>query len=164
MNYRPGTPRNLGEFADGFGNPVTVHAVANPTELSVEPIAINERAPGYNILVFDTQRQSVRIEAWPRWVDPAAPGARQFDGWPITVDLLDNGYPADGPVLPPLAELPLENPVIQVADQRTNEIIYTARMPDDGARLRVFVPGVYVVRIYDADMTLLREIEGQMAQ
>lgn len=164
LNYRPGTPRNLGEFADGFGNPVTVHAVANPTELSVEPIAINERAPGYNILVFDTGRQSVRIEAWPRWVDPAAPGARQFDGWPITVDLLDNGYPTDGPVLPPLAELPLENPVIQVADQRTNEIIYTARMPDDGARLRVFVPGVYVVRIYGPDMTLLREIEGQVAQ
>ncbi len=164
LNYKEGMPRNLGEYHDGFGNPITVLAVANPTETSVEPVAINERAPGYNILTFDPRQRSVEIEAWPRWVDPTAKDAQQFDGWPVTLNYLDNGYPRQGPRLPVLKNLPLDEPVVQVVDQQTGEIVYTVRLQGRTQTLRVFDPGIYTVRVLDGDMNLLREIEQQVAE
>jgi hypothetical protein len=84
-NRRPGAPRNTGEFLDGFGNRVTVEAVANPKQMGVEPTALYDRAPGYGIIRFHRRSREIVSELWPRWVDPSAPGAEQFPGWPITL-------------------------------------------------------------------------------
>ena len=163
LDYKAGNPRNLGQYYDGFGNEITVHAVANPTNLEVEPVHINERAPGYNILVFDTAKQTLRVEAWPRWVDPGEAGAQMFEGWPITLKQTDNGYPHNGPALPVLKNLATDQPVVQLVNEETDEVIYTVRLSGNTIQPRAFVAGVYIVRIFDRNMSLLHEFENQRA-
>ena len=59
-NRAPGAPRYTGEFLDGFGNRMTVHAVSNPVASGVEPRALFDRAPGYGIVTFDRAIRPVR--------------------------------------------------------------------------------------------------------
>jgi hypothetical protein len=84
-NREPGAPRNTGDYLDGFGNKMTVLAVSNPFKHGIEPADINDRAPGYGIITFDRVERTITFANWPRWVDPAAPGAKPYPGWPITV-------------------------------------------------------------------------------
>ena len=84
-NREPGAPRNTGDYRDGFGNKMTVLAVSNPFKLGIEPADINDRAPGYGIITFDRLDRIITFAVWPRWVDPKAPGAKPYAGWPITV-------------------------------------------------------------------------------
>jgi hypothetical protein len=84
-NREPGAARNTGDYLDGFGNRITVLAVSNPFKHGIEPADINDRAPGYGIITFDRVDRTITFANWPRWVDPKAPGARPYPGWPITV-------------------------------------------------------------------------------
>jgi hypothetical protein len=84
-NRQPGSPRNTGDYLDGFGNRMTVLAVSNPFKLGIEPTDINDRAPGYGIITFDRLERTITFANWPRWVDPKAPGAKPYPGWPITI-------------------------------------------------------------------------------
>ena len=84
-NREPGAPRNTGDYLDGFGNKMTVLAVSNPFKHGIEPADINDRAPGYGIITFDRVERTITFAAWPRWVDPKAPGAKPYPGWPITI-------------------------------------------------------------------------------
>ena len=87
-NRKPGAPVNTGEFVDGFGNKITVHAVANPAQFGVEPAELYNRAPGYGIVVVEHASRKLTMANWPRWVDPAAPSAKPYAGWPITIDII----------------------------------------------------------------------------
>ncbi|MCA9319920.1 MAG: alkaline phosphatase D family protein, partial [Planctomycetes bacterium] len=84
-----GAPRYTGRFRDGFGNRITVHAVANPVKSGVQPEALYDRSPGYGILRFRWRQAEVEVECWPRWVDPRADDARQYAGWPKTLRVED---------------------------------------------------------------------------
>lgn len=145
-NPRPGQPANTGEYLDGFGNKMTVHAVSNPSAVGVEPTAINHRAPGYGIITFDRASRKITLTNWPRWVDPSQPGAQPYEGWPITIDQLDNGFPADGLSLPPI-EAGVDDPVVQVIEQSSGEPVYTIRIQGRSFTPKVRRPGIYTVRI-----------------
>jgi hypothetical protein len=84
-NREPGAPRNTGDYLDGFGNRMTVLAVSNPFKYGIEPADINDRAPGYGIITFDRMERTITLANWPRWVDPKAPGAKPYPGWPIRI-------------------------------------------------------------------------------
>ncbi|WOH36624.1 alkaline phosphatase D family protein [Thalassotalea fonticola] len=164
LNYVEGQPRNLGEYYDGFGNEITVKAVANPTVTDIEPVRINQRAPGYNILTFDTAAQTLKVEAWPRWVDPQADDASQFKGWPMTFNQKDNGYPSNGHVLPTISGLSKSGAVIQVENQQTQEIEYTLRFTGETISPRAFSDGLYTVRLYNEEMELIKTLADQRTQ
>ena len=149
-NQKPGAPRYTGEYLDGFGNKITVHAIANPTAVGIPPEAINHRAPGYGIVAFRRDTRKIHIANWPRWVDAAAPGARPYEGWPIEIDQLDNGFPHAGWALDPV-ESPEPDPVVQVMDQSNGEIVYTLRVKGRTFTPRVFRPGAYTVKVTDPD-------------
>jgi alkaline phosphatase D len=85
----PGAPHYTGDFIDGFGNLMTVWAVANPVRSGREPAALYDRMPGYGIIRFDRAASTVAFECWPRWVDPGAAEAAQYPGWPRNVSLGD---------------------------------------------------------------------------
>jgi hypothetical protein len=148
-NRRPDSPRYTGEYLDGFGNKMTVHAVSNPTAVQVEPAALNQRAPGYGIVTFDRQTRRITIANWPRWVDASQPGAQPYPGWPITIHQLDNGFPKTGWTLETVRTPGLADPVIQVAEQSSGEILYTLRVQGDSFTPRVFRDGVYTVRVLE---------------
>jgi hypothetical protein len=79
----------LGDFLDSFGNHLHVVAYANgakqprPTVLE----AMTDKTSGLGLVRFDKQKRTVTVECWPFDVDPTAPDAKQFAGWPVTVEL-----------------------------------------------------------------------------
>jgi hypothetical protein len=68
-----------GDYLDGFGNHITMHAYANPDA--------GHDGEGYGLIRFDKSAGEVTFECWPRTVDVSAPGAEQFPGWPKTVPM-----------------------------------------------------------------------------
>ena len=145
-NRRPDQPAYTGEYLDGFGNKMTVHAVSNPTAVGIEPAAINHRAPGYGIITFDRDSRKITIANWPRWVDTSQPNAQPYEGWPITIDQLDNGFPNEGLSLPPVTA-ETDNPVVQVVEQSSGETVYTVRIPGRSFTPKVRRAGLYTVGI-----------------
>lgn len=146
-----GRPRYTGEFKDGFGNRMTVHAVSNPVESGAEPRALYDRAPGYGIVTFDRATRRITFASWPRWVDVAAPGAQPYPGWPITIEQKDNGLPDSGFSLPEVSAPGLVDPVVEVRSEATGERVYTFRIRGTSVSPPVRGPGRYTVRIFDPD-------------
>ena len=66
-----------GDYLDGFGNRITMHAYANPESDSA--------GAGYGLVRFKPSEGTVTFECWPRFVDVTQPEAQQFAGWPRTV-------------------------------------------------------------------------------
>ncbi len=87
-NRRPGDPKWLGEFKDGFGNPFTLHAVANPHDIEREPSRLFDRAVGYAVVTFDPSSGHVTFENWPYWASPEkdAPDNQPYPGWPVVIE------------------------------------------------------------------------------
>ena len=67
----------LGEYRDGFDNPITMLAYANPDQ--------PDHGAGFGFIRFDPVGRSVTFACWPRTVDVTAAGAAQFTGWPYVV-------------------------------------------------------------------------------
>jgi hypothetical protein len=83
-NRAPGAPRYTGDFRDGFGNLMTVFAVANPEDRRIEPRRLFDLSPGYGIVRVNPTTGQTVLEAWPRWSDPDD-SRQQYEGWPFTV-------------------------------------------------------------------------------
>jgi alkaline phosphatase D len=149
-NQRPGAPRNTGEYLDGFGNKVTVHAVFNPATVDIEPKVVNHRAPGYGIIELDKTTQDVTLTNWPRWVDAASAGAKPCDGWPIVVKHSENGLPVSNFYLTTVGSHGDKGLLIEVRDELSGEHVYTYRMLEALFRVPVFKQGVYTVIVRDA--------------
>jgi hypothetical protein len=160
-NRRPGSPPYTGQFQDGFGNYMTVYAVSNPVLSGRAPAALYDRAPGYGIVRIDRKTRDLVVECWPRWVDPSMPGAKQYTGWPVTVNQLDNyGRTAAG-YLPTLEVEGMSDPVVQVIDETDGEIVYTLRIKGTAFRPKVFQRDRrYRVRVGDPDAGKFEVLEG----
>jgi hypothetical protein len=88
-----------GDYFDGFGNKITMHAYANPhpqrrgirawdKEGDTSGLQPNEGwADGWAVIRFEPSKQEVTFECWPRFVDVTKPDARQFPGWPKTISM-----------------------------------------------------------------------------
>ncbi|MEM9237039.1 MAG: alkaline phosphatase D family protein [Verrucomicrobiota bacterium] len=87
-NRRPGDPKHLGEFRDGFGNAITLHGVANPEDIDREPARLFDRAVGYVITRWNPANGQASLEAWPYWASPEkpAPDDQPYPGWPIVIE------------------------------------------------------------------------------
>lgn len=90
-----------GDYLDGFGNKITMHAYANPHPKRRGIRAWDSRdtsglhpqegwGDGWGVIRFDTSRQEVTFECWPRFQDVTQADAKQFPGWPKTISLKRN--------------------------------------------------------------------------
>ena len=158
QNPDPKFPRNSGRFIDGFGNKVTVHAVFNPSQVGVEPVEVNHRAPGYGIIEFDKATRKITVANWERWTDPSKAGAKPAEGWPITIDQTDNGLPTSIRLKP--VSVP-SNAIVQVVDDATNEVLYTLRVSGTTFSAGVPRPGKYSIRLLNESGRELRKILAQ---
>ncbi|WP_404309054.1 hypothetical protein [Neorhodopirellula lusitana] len=133
-NREAGAPEYTGDQLDGFANKVTNYAAANP-----EPVPngnlLNTRAAGFGIVRFNTKTREIEMECWPRNVDVTDPAAKQYPGWPRTISQFDNYNPPSWGKLGQLT-FDVENPVVQLIDADTNEVLYTVR-----AKGKTFTPG-----------------------
>ncbi|MCC9640683.1 hypothetical protein LOC71_00230 [Rhodopirellula sp. JC740] len=132
-NREPGAPEYTGDSLDGFANKVTNYAAANP-EMKPQGNLLNTRAAGFGIVRFNTKTRDITMECWPRNVDVTDPQAKQYLGWPRTISQFDNYQP---PSWGKLGEMTFdfENPVVQLVDAETKEVLYTVRVPG-----KLFVP------------------------
>jgi hypothetical protein len=160
-NPDPQFPRNSGEFRDGFGNKVTVHAVFNPQAVGIEPVEVNHRAPGYGIIEFDKPTRKITIANWARWEDPSKPGAKPVAGWPITIDQTANGMPSAWTL--EAVEVPA-GAVVQIVDDGSKEIVYTFR--PSGTSFTPGVPreGAYTVRLLADNGRVVKTVSGRQAR
>ncbi|TDI74822.1 MAG: hypothetical protein E2O84_05280 [Bacteroidetes bacterium] len=152
-NRVAGSSWYTGEFTDGFGNKMTVHAAANPEHAGIEPAALNDRVPGYGIIRIRRESRDISFEAWPRWVDPSAPGARPFRDWPISFNQLDN----DGREVVGFVELdgPVAAGSLVSIYYETGEHVYTHRLTSEVSKLDVYESGVtYLVTVRTPDGTV----------
>jgi hypothetical protein len=151
---RHGGRANTGKYADGFGNLIDVHAVANPPIRRTSKTRLElgqQKSAGFGVVRVNKAEGTLTLEAWPVGIDPAEPGAdqRQYPGWPMTVGVADCSG-ASNPTLPPVVlrgwnEKAL--PVVEVRDAR-GELISMVRMPGVRFAPRVFdSEGEYTVRI-----------------
>ncbi len=125
QNREPGAPAYTGDQLDGFANKVTNYAAANP-EKNPAGNLLNTRAAGYGIVRLNTKTRQITMECWPRNVDITDPAAKQYPGWPRTISQFDNYNPPSWGKLGQLT-FDVEDPVVQLVDADTNEILYTVR-------------------------------------
>lgn len=144
--------RNTGDYLDKFGNKMTVLAVACPAQYPGPGLdGLRLRATGYSILTCDKASRKTTVAIWPRWVDPTVAGAKPFDGWPIVIDQLDNGLWDAKWELDRIETSGFHDPVVQVRDETTGEIVYTLRIRGTSFTPKVRKAGRYTVLAYDPD-------------
>ena len=68
-----------GRYLDGFKNKITMHAYANPDSES--------NGAGFGFIRFNTEKNEITFECWPRNENVTNSNAKQFRGWPITIKL-----------------------------------------------------------------------------
>ena len=133
-NREEGAPEYTGEHLDGFNNKVTNYAAANPESKPAGNI-LNTRSAGWGIVRLNTKSREITMECWPRNVDITDPASEQYPGWPRTISQFDNYNPPSWGKLGELS-FDVEDPVVQLIDKETDEILYTVR-----ANGKTFTPG-----------------------
>ncbi len=158
-----GKPQYTGNFYDGFGNRMTVHAVANPHQTHREPAIVYDRATGYGMVTFDKQARTMTIECWPRYADPKRNPQGQYEGWPITVSQQDNYSRKPAAYLDELRIEGATNPVVEVVNEQTEETVYIMRLKGNRFRPHVFEAGRYTIRITEPDTNKEKTLKGLQA-
>ena len=144
-NARPGLPYT-GEFTDGFGNKVNVKAVANPPAQDSDD-RLASRATGWGVVTFDKKKRTTTFELWPRRTDIAT--GKQYPGWPITINQLDNYARKAAAYLPTIKIRGMMNPIVQIIDEKSGEIVYTLRIRGNEFTPKVFREGTYTIKVGD---------------
>lgn len=147
-NRRPGMPEYTGDFLDGFGNKLTLWAVANP-EPQPNRDKLTTRAAGFGVVRFNKKDRTITMECWPRNVKAADPQARPYPGWPKTIGQQENYARKAVAYLPTLKVRGMDAPVVQVIDESGGEIVYTLRIKGREFRPKVFAKGKYTVKVGD---------------
>jgi hypothetical protein len=131
-----------GDFKDGLGNKMSIMAYANPPDIKDE----RQRADGYGLVRFQKKTRKITVECWPRFADVKSGDRAQFPGWPITVDADQNDGRKPVAWLPELVFEGAVNPVVQVLDEKSGEILYTTRVVGNRFQPPVFSAGSFTVK------------------
>ncbi|RJP21787.1 MAG: twin-arginine translocation pathway signal [Candidatus Omnitrophota bacterium] len=155
---------NTGDYLDCLNNLVTVYAVGNPekqlrTDSRIH--TLHDKSSGYGIIRFDKKKREIVVEAWKLIFDAANPRpVDQFPGWPKTIPLMENYGREAVAWLPTLRVSGMIDPVVQVIDESTNEIVYTLRINGTEFRPKVFKKGLYRVKIGEPSIKAMKTING----
>jgi hypothetical protein len=160
-NREDGSPEYTGEFRDGFGNRITVLAVANPHRSTAEPTRHNELVTGYSAIIFRSSSREIELANWPGYAGPAT--GEPFPGWPVTISQADNyGRKIIG-WLPEVVTEGLWNPVVRIISESTGETVYSLRISGNSFQPGVFRYGSYTIEAGDPDTDIWRKAEGIQA-
>jgi hypothetical protein len=160
MPYQNPEPEDyLGEFRDGFGHPVTVVAATNPgRDMGQANHDLYDKMPGYGVVRVDKTHRTYTVECWPRFADPRMDP--QYEGWPVTISQMDNyGRKALG-YLTSLTVTGAIDPVVQVINENTDDVVYTIRIKGTDFQPHVFEDGVYTVKVMDPENQTIVKIVG----
>ena len=147
-----------GDFKDGLGNKISMMAYANPEDRNDE----RKRADGFGIARFNKKNREVTFECWPRFCDVRNGDSEQFPGWPITVKQDENDGRKVAGYLPEYIFSNGENCVVQVIEEDSGEVLYTARSINGRFQPKVYSEGKYTVKIGRElpDMRVFKSIQS----
>ena len=131
-----------GDFEDGLGNKITMHAYANPEDRSNEL----KRADGFGVARFNKKNRTVTFECWPRFSKVSDGDQAQFPGWPVTFKMSENDGRMVKGWLPKLS-FSKPNPVVQVINDKTKEVLYTVRVQGKSFQPKVYSMDPHSVRV-----------------
>ncbi|MCJ7581677.1 MAG: alkaline phosphatase D family protein [Candidatus Aminicenantes bacterium] len=160
INRSPEAPLYTGEYEDGFGNKITIHAVSNPQISGKEPAGLHDMSPGYAIARFNRRTREISLENWPRWADPENPEHHPYPGWPVKLKQEDNYGKTAAAFLPEFVVKGIKYPVFQVVDEKNNEIVFTLRTKTNTFRPKVFKKGIYTVIVGEPGTSKLRTLKN----
>ncbi len=154
-NRQPGMPEYTGEYLDGFGNKITCWAVANPSfkndpvqqSEEEDKVQLTTRAAGFGVVRFNKSTREITMECWPRKKDITDPETRQYEGWSLTIKQEDNYGRKAVAYLPTLKFKNMTDPVVQVIEEKTGQVVYTLRILGKSFRPKVFCKGAYTVHV-----------------
>ncbi len=161
-NRKEGWHPILGDHLDGFANKVTAYAVANPGPGRTKGDKLTTRAAGFGIVRLNTSTRKITMECWPRNVDIGAPDAKPYPGWPLTIDQQDNYGREAVARLPEITVRGAVDPVVQVVDESSGEVVYTLRIKGSKFNGKVFAEGEYSVHLRKGDKRAT--LKGVLAQ
>ena len=130
-----------GDFKDGLGNKITMHAYANPENRQNEL----KRADGFGVARFNKRNRTITFECWPRFAKVTEGDKAQFAGWPVTVKMSHNDGRKIMGWLPKLV-FPKKNQVVQIKNLKTEEILYTVRINGNTFQPKVYSMDPHEVR------------------
>lgn len=143
-NPVPGSPLPwTGDFKDGLGNRISMMAYANPPDIQDE----KQRADGYGLVRFNKKNRQITFECWPRFADVKKDPKGQFPGWPITVDMQGNDGRKVAGYLPELVFEGAADPVVQVIEDSTGDLLFTVRVSGSRFQPRVYALGTHTVKV-----------------
>ncbi len=140
-NPRPKSPLPwTGNYHDGLGNKITMLAYANPKNTRDE----KQRGDGYGFIQLNKKTGKITFNCYPRFNNVKENPKNQYSGWPITISTDRNdGRKATGHLN---FESPIENPVIQVINEKSNEILYTFRSRNKSGQLPVYTDDTFTIK------------------
>ena len=149
-----------GDFKDGLGNKISMLAYANPENRNDE----KKRADGYGVARFNKKKRQVTFECWPRFCDVTDGDKVQYPGWPITIDQAANDGRKITGWLPELRFEKGVNPVVQVIEESTDEVLYTTRPKGNRFQPRVYSEGKHTVKIglQKPDSKILKSLDPKV--
>lgn len=153
-------PAYTGNHLDGFGNKMTVKAVANPHNMHKEPKVLFNRAVGFGVVTFNKKERTIKTDCYRRFVNVKNNDA-QYPGWPQTITQQDNYARKPIGYLPNIKVEGMEQPVITIINQETNKIVYTMRLNSNSFTPKIFDKNVtYIIKIGDPDLNKWQILEG----
>ncbi len=154
--------KHTGDYLDPMQNKISMYAYANPYENNkITSSKYVKRAAGYGVIRFNKKERTITMECWPRGGDITQPDAKQYPGWPITIKQTQNYGRKAHSYLPTLQIKGPADPVVQVIDEQSQEVVYTLRIKGNTFRPKVFKSGIYTIKIGEGTHQItLRGVES----
>ncbi|MFP4057872.1 MAG: discoidin domain-containing protein [Candidatus Brocadiia bacterium] len=160
-DWKPGMMEHTGQFRDPFDNFITVHAHTNPRDMGKEPAWLHDKMPGYAIVRFHKADRTLTMECWPLFADPREPETGgQYQGWPIAIAQRQCYGREPAAWLPAIVVEGMSEPVVQVVDEASDEVLYTLRIRGRRFRPWVFREGTYTVRVGAQEPSRMKVLRG----
>ncbi len=160
-NKTTGNAALTGDFLDHFGNPLTVIAVKNGPKEPPRPVleSVNAKTSGLGLVRFKKSARTITFECWAYSADVTKPGT-QMETWPVTVSQFDNYARKPAAYLPTLNFKGVKDPVVQIFEEKTGELLYAYRLRGNKTRPFVFALGRYTVKAGDPDLNKWTTVSG----
>lgn len=151
-------PEASGDFEDAFGNKFNLETVTNPFEGGVE--RPGRGSSGYGLVIFDRNERRVMLDAQVRPENSPEAQYQSYPGWPVSFSQLENDGRRPVAYLPLLQFHGISDPVVQVVDEKSRELVYTLRIKGAEFRPPVFRAGSYTIRCGEPGTAAWKEIKG----
>lgn len=157
MRVKENLPSSIAE--DAFGNKFSVMAVTNP--VGDDRISGLKSISGFGLVTFEEKSRQIIFESYRL---DGENRAELMPGWPVVIRQIENDGRKPAGYLPLLKFSGMENPVVQVVDERTGEAVYCYRISGTELRPPVFRSGIYSIRCGEPGTEKWRELKALKPQ